>query len=1173
MSDNSPTEVKIEPGLEDKSDDSDQPPLPPEQPPRTPSPPPSEKKSNLIVEGLDISHDRDVSQTSGSPPSKRRKTSNDSPTELEDDPNGFVIKSEPGVTQVVGGITKGEYESLEEGELDESEGEFALRKSITPVMAMDDDDALDNPPEILDPEEEAPDSPPHEIISFVGETIDKNARPNAGFGPDTEFEIIDDLGSDGEKGDDDGGLDDGSGGYLYDEDDFSMDEDEIDAMLDGGMAQYQKEKGVGGMHQDDGGNAPLEKEKVVLRERGHDPFDILPEGWVVVTHNSGMPVYLHKQTRVCTLSRPYFLGPGSARKHEIPLSAVPCLSYRRAMEKEKTEVDNPESSNSSENIPQLNGDISDNAAESAQSETSQTEDQLGKEKEVPSVKIESAEQHKKENNLTPTEVHEYCQNLFEFKTITVKRFKTWKDRRKHNTALKKASRPLLPSATKLITCPIASEKEDSKASRKKEFVLNPTGKSHVCILHEYVQHSMRVQPKYIFKEIENGNTPYSATVVIDEIQYGTGFASSKKAAKIEAARKTLEVLIPEMSKVTEEDKKPNIIDDLAYFDEVKIEDPRVAELFVKAGQPSPFQILYECLKRNYGIGDQQVEMDMTALKHQRSEFRMKVGKHEAKVPCKNKREGKQKAAQAVLQMMHPHVHTWGSLLRLYGRASAKSNEKKELVMSVAWEGEITIDMTSPVWDLKRDRAHVVNITRCVEVIDVKPYDTLVAKSEPMETDAGDVGDGEEGVSMVMEEVAPVCLRTCLIPRNEAGEGRWQEYYKDIPREVIEYDEEQYTRLLHAAIQTDTPLGICLTVGDMSHMATQTEWEGVNLFHKAVQVPEKAYSAEEGEQEFKKPTSTASNVKMATSYTSTSSGQRKQMVLVNKPDGGVTYVPLAPKTHEPAAKADDKKDEDESSARLTNSPLQGTSNVYFASGAIKPFTPPATDEKDGFIGPLYKEGEEQSEDQSLRFVPRNVGQKKEEDKPAATHTTTFNRASTSHATSYSTPSVMSTVPGTAELLSSSYLARQVSPSRPQLGASQQALYMAAAAQRPQYMMAGAQLGMSGAGLMGSMPAALAAAARPQLGLQGMAGVTPGMTPGMDQLAAYQTAAAAQAAQAAQAQAAAYGGVYYQQQAAMPGVQQHVMLQQGLQQSALQQQPQPQPMYIYDPTTGQVVLHQM
>jgi len=48
-------------------------------------------------------------------------------------------------------------------------------------------------------------------------------------------------------------------------------------------------------------------------EKGLDPFDILPEGWLIVTHMSGMPVYLHKQLRVCTLSRPYFLGPGSAR--------------------------------------------------------------------------------------------------------------------------------------------------------------------------------------------------------------------------------------------------------------------------------------------------------------------------------------------------------------------------------------------------------------------------------------------------------------------------------------------------------------------------------------------------------------------------------------------------------------------------------------------------------------------------------------------------------------------------------------------------------------------------------------------------------------------------------------------------------------------------------------------
>lgn len=56
-----------------------------------------------------------------------------------------------------------------------------------------------------------------------------------------------------------------------------------------------------------------EKDKTVLIEKGQNHFDVLPEGWIQVTHNSGMPLYLHKTTRVCTLSKPYFLGPGSVR--------------------------------------------------------------------------------------------------------------------------------------------------------------------------------------------------------------------------------------------------------------------------------------------------------------------------------------------------------------------------------------------------------------------------------------------------------------------------------------------------------------------------------------------------------------------------------------------------------------------------------------------------------------------------------------------------------------------------------------------------------------------------------------------------------------------------------------------------------------------------------------------
>jgi len=33
---------------------------------------------------------------------------------------------------------------------------------------------------------------------------------------------------------------------------------------------------------------------------------------------------------------------------------------------------------------------------------------------------------------------------------------------------------------------------------------------------------------------ENAETPYSATVVINDIKYGTGYASSKRFAKLEA---------------------------------------------------------------------------------------------------------------------------------------------------------------------------------------------------------------------------------------------------------------------------------------------------------------------------------------------------------------------------------------------------------------------------------------------------------------------------------------------------------------------------------------------------------------------------------------------------------------------------------------------------------------
>ncbi|GBP74585.1 Microprocessor complex subunit DGCR8 [Eumeta japonica] len=79
---------------------------------------------------------------------------------------------------------------------------------------------------------------------------------------------------------------------------------------------------------------PKPKEKLyVIRQK--TVLEVLPLDWVMVRHLSGMPVYLHKPSRVCTLSKPYFIGQkGSAIKHEIPISAIPCLNYKRALEEE-----------------------------------------------------------------------------------------------------------------------------------------------------------------------------------------------------------------------------------------------------------------------------------------------------------------------------------------------------------------------------------------------------------------------------------------------------------------------------------------------------------------------------------------------------------------------------------------------------------------------------------------------------------------------------------------------------------------------------------------------------------------------------------------------------------------------------------------------------------------------
>ena len=85
------------------------------------------------------------------------------------------------------------------------------------------------------------------------------------------------------------------------------------------------------------------------------------------------------------------------QRHPIPINAIPCLSYKKALETEEEAVKEKEK----------NGSI------------------------FPAAKVESAEENLKRASLTADEYRDYCQKLFLFKAHSVKKFKSWADRRTH----------------------------------------------------------------------------------------------------------------------------------------------------------------------------------------------------------------------------------------------------------------------------------------------------------------------------------------------------------------------------------------------------------------------------------------------------------------------------------------------------------------------------------------------------------------------------------------------------------------------------------------------------------------------------------------------------------------------------------------------------------------------
>ncbi|CAI5651116.1 unnamed protein product [Oreochromis niloticus] len=540
-------------------------------------------------------------------------------------------------------------------------------------------------------------------------------------------------------------------------------DNDVDALLEEGMPVPKKmrpaEDKYGGDsdHQSDGegGVQPMmTKIKTVLKSRGRPPTEPLPDGWIMTFHNSGIPVYLHRETRVVTWSRPYFLGTGSIRKHDPPVSSIPCLHYKKMKEQEERELNGEVVPDAEESVVKPAEEA--NGGEQAGTSDATAEDQdamppsslLGEGQDGEgttdnsiqnkvSLPCDSAQgalgQVKakvevcKDESIELEEFRLYLEKCFDFEQVTVKKFRTWAERRQFNRDMKRkqaeSERPILPANQKLITLSVQD------APTKKEFVINPNGKSEVCILHEYMQRILKVRPVYNFFDCENPSEPFGASVIIDGVTYGTGTASSKKLAKNKAARATLEILIPDFVKQTSEEK-PVEGDELEYFNHISIEDSRVYELTNKAGLLSPYQILHECLKRNHGMGDTSIKFEVIPGKNQKSEYVMTCGKHTVRGWCKNKRVGKQLASQKILQMLHPHVKNWGSLLRMYGRESNKMVKKESSDKSVIELQQYAKKNKPNLHILNKLQEEMIKLAAQREETRKKPKMTIMESAQP-----------------------------------------------------------------------------------------------------------------------------------------------------------------------------------------------------------------------------------------------------------------------------------------------------------------------------------------------------------------------------------------------------------------------------------------------------------
>lgn len=103
------------------------------------------------------------------------------------------------------------------------------------------------------------------------------------------------------------------------------------------------------------------------------------------------------------------------QKHQIPITAIPCLSYKKALEKEE------ETAANNDNVETVANGVESNAN---RVESNADGENVNDPKPITTnAVIETVKENLEKQSLSPEQITEYCKKLFHFKEIRVMRFK------------------------------------------------------------------------------------------------------------------------------------------------------------------------------------------------------------------------------------------------------------------------------------------------------------------------------------------------------------------------------------------------------------------------------------------------------------------------------------------------------------------------------------------------------------------------------------------------------------------------------------------------------------------------------------------------------------------------------------------------------------------------------